>query len=64
MSGLHPGAKGDPDGSGPVVQFKMSPNMLVIFLMGLLGFTLLYVWLLNLRVRIAKLEYERSLHQV
>ena len=64
MSGLHPGAKGDPDGSGPVVQFKMSPNMLVIFLLGLLGFTLLYVWLLNMRVRIAKLEYERSSHQL
>jgi heme exporter protein C len=63
MSGLHPGAKGDPDGSGPVVQFKMSPNMLVIFLLGLLGFTLLYVWLLNLRVRLAKLEYERFSHQ-
>jgi heme exporter protein C len=63
MGGLHPGAKGDPDGSGPVVQMKMSPNMLVIFLLGLLGFTLLFVWLLNLRVRLAKLEYERSLHQ-
>jgi heme exporter protein C len=63
MSGLHPGAKGDPDGAGPVVQFKMSPNMLVIFLLGLLGFTLLYVWLLNLRVRLAKLENERFSHQ-
>lgn len=63
MSGLHPGAKGDPDGAGPVVQFKMSPSMLVIFLFGLLGFTLLYIWLLNMRVRLARLEYERSLHQ-
>ena len=63
MSGLHPGAKGDPDGSGPVVQFHMSTNMLIIFLLGLLGFSLLYVWLLNLRVRIARLEYEQSSHQ-
>ena len=62
MSGLHPGAKGDIDGSGPVVQLKMSPNMLVIFLLGLLGFTLLYIWLLDLRVRIARMEYERSIH--
>jgi heme exporter protein C len=62
MSGLHPGAKGDAEGSGPVVQMKMSPNMLVLFLLGLLGFTLLYVWLLNLRVRIARIEYERSIH--
>ena len=61
MSGLHPGAKGDVEGSGPVVQMKMSPNMLVIFLLGLLGFTLLYVWLLNLRVRIARIEYEHSI---
>jgi heme exporter protein C len=62
MSGLHPGAKGDVEGAGPVVQMKMSPNMLLIFLLGLLGFTLLYVWLLNLRVRIARIEYERSIH--
>jgi heme exporter protein C len=63
MTGLHPGAKGDPDGSGPVVQFHMSPNMLIIFLLGLLGFTLLFVWMFNLRVRLARLEYERSVHQ-
>ena len=62
MSGLHPGAKGDSEGSGPVVQMKMSPNMLVIFLLGLLGFTLLFIWLLNVRVRLARLEYERSTH--
>jgi heme exporter protein C len=61
MSGLHPGAKGDTEGSGPVVQMKMSPNMLVIFLLGLLGFTLFYIWLLNVRVRIARIEYERSI---
>ena len=27
MTGLHPGAAGDPDGAGPVIEFKMSPNM-------------------------------------
>lgn len=62
MSGLHPGAKGDPDGAGPVVEFHMSANMLVIFFAGLLGFTLLFVWLLNLRVRAARLEYEHAAH--
>ncbi|MCX6143263.1 MAG: cytochrome c biogenesis protein CcsA [Ignavibacteriales bacterium] len=46
----------------PVVQLKMSPNMLVIFLLGLLGFTLLFIWLLNVRVRLARMEYERSTH--
>jgi heme exporter protein C len=62
MTGLHPGAKGDLEGAGPVVQFKMSPNMLVIFLLGLLGFTLLFFWLFNLRVRLARLEHRRFLH--
>jgi len=62
MAGLHPGAKGDPEGAGPVVQFNMSPNMLVVFLLSLLGFTLLFVWLFNIRVRMARIEYERSSH--
>jgi heme exporter protein C len=62
MAGLHPGAKGDPEGAGPVVQFDMSPNMLVVFLLSLLGFTLLYVWLFNIRVRMANLEYQRGIH--
>ena len=62
MTGLHPGAKGDPEGAGPVVQFDMSPNMLVVFLLSLLGFTLLYIWLFNIRARIANLEYKRGIH--
>ncbi len=57
MSGLHPGAKGDPEGMGPVLEVKMSPNMLVVFLLSLAGFTLFYFWLFSLRVRIARLEY-------
>ena len=63
VSGLHPGAKGDPEGAGPVVEFKMSPSMLVVFILGLIGFNLLYVWLLNIRVRTARLEYRRSTPQ-
>jgi heme exporter protein C len=62
MSGLHPGSKGDVQGSGPVVNFTMSRNMLMVFFMGLIGFNLLYVWMLQMRVRIAKLEYQQSLH--
>ena len=31
-SGLHPGSKGDTEGAGPIVQFKMAPNMLTLFL--------------------------------
>jgi heme exporter protein C len=61
-SGLHPGSKGDPDGAGPVVQFQMSPNMRVIFFTSLFAFTLLFVWMFQLRVRTGKLEMERDLH--
>jgi heme exporter protein C len=57
-SGLHPGAKGDPEGAGPVIEFKMSPNMRVIFFASLIAFTLLFIWMFQLRVRAAKLESE------
>jgi len=57
MTGLHPGAKGDPDGAGPVIEFKMSPNMRVVFFASLIGFTLLFIWMFRLRVRTARLEY-------
>ncbi|HLF19620.1 MAG TPA: cytochrome c biogenesis protein [Bacteroidota bacterium] len=63
MSGLHPGAEGDIEGKGPVLELKMSSNMLIVFFVALLGFNLLYVWLLDLRVRAAKLEYEHSRQQ-
>jgi heme exporter protein C len=56
MTGLHPGAKGDPDGAGPVLEFKMSPNMRVVFFSSLIAFTLLYFWMFNLRVRAARLD--------
>jgi heme exporter protein C len=56
MTGLHPGAKGDPDGAGPVVEFKMSPNMRVIFFSSLIAFTLLFYWMFTLRGRTAQVE--------
>jgi heme exporter protein C len=56
MTGLHPGAKGDPEGAGPVIEFKMSPNMRVIFFTSLIAFTLLFYWMFTLRVRAARLE--------
>jgi heme exporter protein C len=62
-SGLHPGSKGDPDGAGPVVQFQMSPNMRVIFFTSLFAFTLLFIWMFQLRVRAGKLEMDRDLQQ-
>lgn len=56
MPGLHPGSSGDPEGAGPVLEFKMSTNMLLIFFASLAGFTILYFWIWNLRVRVARLE--------
>ena len=56
LTGLHPGAKGDPNGAGPGVEFKMAPPMRVIFFASLIGFTLLFIWMFNLRVRTAQLE--------
>lgn len=56
LAGLHPGAKGE-GGQGPLFEGKMlATNMRVLFYLSLLGFNLLYVWLLNLRIRAARLE--------
>ncbi|MGB2867665.1 MAG: cytochrome c biogenesis protein CcsA [Bacteroidota bacterium] len=63
MSGLHPGARGDIEGKGPVVEFKMAPNMLFVFFVGLIAFNLLYVWLLDLKIRVGMLEYQQSLEK-
>ncbi len=55
VESLHP----DPivNSSGKV---KMDANMLIIFLSSLAGFTGLFAWMLNLRVRIAKLNMKES----
>lgn len=63
VGGLHPGSADDPDGAGPVVQFKMSGAMFVVFFVGLVGFNLLYIWMMNIRVRAARLAYRRSLQE-
>ncbi|MBX2975224.1 MAG: cytochrome c biogenesis protein CcsA [Ignavibacteriaceae bacterium] len=44
MKGLHPGSADDTH-SGPVVDFKMNSNMLLIFYLSLIGFTILYYWM-------------------
>ena len=56
MTGLHPGAKGDEGGSTPVAQLHMPANMRIVFFASIIGFTLLYCWLFNIRVRIARRE--------
>ncbi len=44
MTGLHPGSADDSN-AGPVVNFKMNSNMLLIFFLSLIGFTILYFWM-------------------
>lgn len=44
MRGLHPGSADD-NHAGPVVNFKMDQNMLLIFYISLFGFTVLYYWM-------------------
>jgi heme exporter protein C len=61
MTGLHPGSLGDTGGKGPVMEMKMAPNMLIIFLVSLLGFTVLYFWMYSLKVR--SMRIERQLQQ-
>jgi len=43
MKGLHPGSADDSN-RGPVVNFKMNGNMLLIFFLSLIAFTALYFW--------------------
>jgi heme exporter protein C len=50
MAGLHPGSADDTT-SGPIVEFHMNGNMLLIFFLSLLSFTILFYWLWNLNYR-------------
>jgi heme exporter protein C len=44
MTGLHPGSAND-DNAGPVVDFKMNGNMMLVFYISLAAFTALYFWM-------------------
>ncbi len=55
MLGLHPGSlELDPktdkivQGASPVIDFKMNGNMLLVFFLSLIGFTILYFWMWRL----------------
>jgi len=58
IGGLHPGAEGDSSGSIPIAQLKMPLNMYIVFFTGLVGFTLLFIWLLNVRIRAVSVEHQ------
>ncbi len=47
MTGLHPGSAND-DTSGPIVDFKMDANMMLVFYLSLIAFTILYFWMWRL----------------
>ncbi len=50
MIGLHPGSANDTN-AGPIVDFQMNANMMIVFFASLVAFTILYYWLWKLRVR-------------
>lgn len=60
MKGLHPGSADDTT-SGPVVDFKMNSNMLLIFYLSLIGFSILYYWLWKVGYR--SLIYKEKLNK-
>ena len=56
MLGLHPGSEEVVNGkvvasSSPVIDFKMNGNMLLVFFLSLIGFTILYFWMWNIGYR-------------
>lgn len=68
MVGLHPGALEIDAATGqvqasasPVIQFKMDPNMRIVFFVSLFAFTILFFWMWNLTYRVLKLEYKLNI---
>lgn len=50
MTGLHPGSADDTN-SGPVVDFQMNANMMLVFYVSLAAFTILYFWMWKLNYK-------------
>jgi heme exporter protein C len=62
LPSLHPGGEGG-DGGNPALNYKdMDASMRIIFYPAVLGWTLLGVWIVNLKVRLAHLK-EKSFLQ-
>jgi len=50
MTGLHPGSA-DSENAGPVVDFQMNANMMLVFYLSLIAFTILYFWMWQLNYK-------------
>jgi heme exporter protein C len=50
MAGLHPGSADDTN-AGPVVDFKMNANMMLVFYISLTAFTILFFWMWRLNYK-------------
>jgi heme exporter protein C len=50
MTGLHPGSANDTN-AGPVVNFKMNSNMLLVFFLSLAAFTIHFFWMWRLNYK-------------
>ena len=60
MPGLHPGSQGSGD-SGPLFGGTLNATMRIVFYSSMAGFSALYVWMLNLRIRLEVLEFRKKL---
>lgn len=63
VSGLHPGSGDDKSGQVPIKSLEMNSTMLVVFLASLAAFTMVYFWMFNLRVRVARLDYHQQIKE-
>jgi heme exporter protein C len=59
-TGLHPGEAENTAGFMPVVQLGMPVNMMLLLCLALTAFTLLFFWMLDIRIRIARIGYVSS----
>jgi len=50
MVGLHPGSADDTN-AGPVVDFQMNANMMLVFYISLAVFSILYYWMWKIAYR-------------
>lgn len=59
MPGLHPGSADD-TGTGPVFSSGMDAGMRVVLYSMLLGYLVLYVWLMRIRMRLHRIKLKRA----